>query len=69
MNDLSVAEQIKIIMMRRGDTIRDVAKKIGVSPQSLSQNLLRNNFTMSNLEKICVAIGCTCKITIEEVKQ
>ena len=66
MDNLSVAEQIKIIMMRRGDTIKDVAKKMGVSPQSLSQNLLRNNFTLSNLEKICAAIGCVCKISIEE---
>lgn len=68
MNDLTAAEQIKIIMMRRGDTIRDVAKKMGVTPQSLSQNLLRNNFTLSTLEKICAAIGCTYKISIEEVK-
>ena len=62
--ELTVAEQIRLILMRRNETIADVAKKIGVTPQSLIQNLKRNNFTMENLKKICAALGCTVEITV-----
>ena len=48
---------IKKVIKERGYTIEEVAKKMGISRVTLSQNMSRNP-TVSTLERIANAIGC-----------
>lgn len=48
---------IKKVIKKRGYTIEDVAKKMGISRVTLSQNMSRNP-TVGTLERIANAINC-----------
>ncbi len=48
---------IKKVIKERGYTIEDVAKKMGISRVTLSQNMSRNP-TVGTLERIANAINC-----------
>ena len=48
---------IKNVIKERGYTIEDVAKKMGISRVTLSQNMGRNP-TVGTLERIANAINC-----------
>jgi len=56
---LTFGEKIKVIMGRRGVTITDLAKKIGQSPQNLSNKMSRDNFSEKELREIAAALDCT----------
>ena len=51
-----MAEQIKILLIKKGMTITDLAKKIGTSTQNLSNKLKRDDFKMSELREIADAL-------------
>lgn len=51
-----MAEQIKILLIKKGMTITDLAKKMGTSTQNLSNKLKRNDFKMSELREIAEAL-------------
>lgn len=48
---------IKKVIKERGYTIEEVARKMGISRVTLSQNMSRNP-TVGTLERIANAIGC-----------
>ena len=48
---------IKKVIKERGYTIEDVAKKMGISRVTLSQNMSRNP-TVGTLDRIANAINC-----------
>lgn len=50
--------EIKKVIKRYGYTIEDVAKKMGISRVTLSQNMSRNP-TVGTLERIANAINCS----------
>ncbi|MDR1324462.1 MAG: helix-turn-helix transcriptional regulator [Treponema sp.] len=56
---LTFGEKIKIIMGRRRITISDFAKKIGQSPQNMSNKMNRDNFSEKELKEIATALDCT----------
>lgn len=51
-----MAEQIKILLIKKGMTITDLAKKMDTSTQNLSNKLKRNDFKMSELREIAEAL-------------
>ena len=51
-----MTEQIKILLIKKGMTITDLAKKINTSTQNLSNKLKRNDFKMSELREIAEAL-------------
>ncbi|MBD7946354.1 helix-turn-helix domain-containing protein [Psychrobacillus sp. Sa2BUA9] len=51
-----MAEQIKILLIKKGMTITDLAKLINTSTQNLSNKLKRNDFKMSELRDIAEAL-------------
>ena len=59
---LSVAEQTKIILKRRNMTIAQLADKLNVSRQNLSNKLSRNNFDEKDIKAIAEALGCNADI-------
>ena len=56
---MTISEQIKVLCTRAGISNAELARRIGVSPQSLSAKLKRESFTISELETIADAVGVT----------
>lgn len=50
--------RIKELLRERNMTQVDLANKLGVTKITLSQNIARNNFTLSKLEEIAAALEC-----------
>ncbi len=56
---MTVSEKIRLLLRRRKITITALADKIGLSRQRITYKLKEDNFTVSDLEKIAAALGCT----------
>ena len=56
---MSISEKIRLLLRRRSITISALAERIGLSRQRLTVKLKENNFTLSDLEKIAAALGCS----------
>lgn len=54
---LSAGEKIKIILKRKGMTIGELAEKLLVSRQNMSNKFSRDNFTENDLEMIASTLG------------
>ena len=54
---MTVAEQIKILCVRKNISLAELARLTGQSPQNLSSKLKRESFTVNDLEKIADAVG------------
>lgn len=58
--NMSMAEKIRIVLVKRGNMSEaELARTIGISPQSLNRKMQRDNFTQSDLEKIAEGLNCT----------
>ena len=68
--DLTFAEQVKIILSRRGMTIKELAELIGkhtgkkMSRQNLTQRLGRDNFQEQDMRMIAGILGCPFYLNI-----
>lgn len=54
---MSISEQIKVLCVRSNISIAELARRLGVSPQSFSAKLKRESFTVNDLDKIADAVG------------
>ena len=70
MMDLTFAEQVKIILSRRGMTIKELAELIEkhtgkkMSRQNLTQRLGRDNFQEQDMRMIARILGCPFYLNI-----
>lgn len=70
MEDLSFGEQVKIILKRRGMTIKELAETIEertgkvMSRQNLTQRLNRDNFQEQDMRLIAAILGCPFYLSI-----
>ena len=55
---LSTSEKVKIILKRRGMTMRDLAEKTGQTRQNLSNKMSRDNFPEKEIREIAAALDC-----------
>ena len=60
--DLSVGEQIKIIMKRKNINMTQLAAATHQTRQNLSNKMSRDNFTEKEMRAIAEALGCEIKI-------
>ena len=58
-NQISISEQIKILCVMTNISMAELARRIGLSPQSMSARLKRENFSIRELEIIADAVGAT----------
>ena len=54
---MNISDQIKVLCVRSNISQAELARRIGVSPQSLSAQMKRESFTIQELEKIADAVG------------
>ena len=72
MLDLTFGEQVKIVLGRRGMTIKDLAEEIEertgkkMSRQNLTQRLGRDNFQEQDMRMIAGILGCPFRLVDEE---
>lgn len=55
---MAVSEQIKILCVKLGISVSELARLYGSSPQAFSQKMKRERFTPDELKKIAAAAGC-----------
>lgn len=74
MEDLTFGEQVKIILSRKGMTIKELAEKIeaetgkAMSRQNLTQRLGRDNFQEQDMRMIAAILGCPFQLSIFPVE-
>ena len=55
---MAVSEQIKILCVKLGISVSELARKSGKSPQAFSQKLGREGFTPAELKEVAKSAGC-----------
>lgn len=55
---MGMSEKIKIVLLKRKKTLKDLSDIIGGSPQNLSGKLKRDNFSEKELQEIAEALDC-----------
>lgn len=58
MSHLAVSEQIKILCVKLGISVSELARLYGSSPQAFSQKMKREHFTPDELKKIAKSVNC-----------
>lgn len=53
---MNISDQIKVLCVRSNISQAELARRIGVSPQSLCAQMKRESFTIQELEKIADAV-------------
>mgnify|MGYP006341269509 CR=1 FL=1 len=54
---MRIADQIRVLCVRTNISMAELARRIGISPQSLSAKMKRESFTIADLETIAEAVG------------
>lgn len=57
MDNLTIAEQIRIIAKRKNISLSEVAERIGKSPANFLNQLKADNFRVNDLKEIAAALG------------
>ena len=55
---MAVSEQIKILCVKLGISVSELARMNETSPQAFNQKMKRESFTTADLKKIAEAAGC-----------
>lgn len=59
----TVAESLRIILVKEGLNVSKLAEKIGVSNTTLYSKFKRGNFSIKDLDTICKALDITYKVS------
>lgn len=63
---MPTAEKIRIALIKRDMTIKQLAESIGVTAQNLSNKLARDNLTRKELDKIAEALNCEILMVMKD---
>lgn len=55
---MGMSEKIKIVLLKRKMSIKDLSDIIGGTPQNISGKLKRDNFSEKELREIAEALNC-----------
>ena len=56
---MTISEEIKVLCVRSNISMAELARRIGISPQSLNGKMKRESFTISELNVIADVVGAT----------
>ena len=59
---MTVSDKIRILCIRRGITMRELALRMGMSPQNFSGKLKRESFSYQELEAMAKAADCQFRL-------
>ena len=59
---LTVSEKVRVLLDRKKMTVGDLADRLGVTRQNLSNKLTRNNFAENDIAKLADALNCDIEI-------
>lgn len=62
----TASKQIKQVMIEKNIKVGELADRIGMKPQPLSNKLFRDTMSFSDVEQIAAALGCDVKIVDRE---
>lgn len=63
---MGLSKNFKQVMLERNISVKELAKKLEVTPQSLSNTLYRDNMTVEKAEKIADALGCDVNLIMRD---
>lgn len=64
--EMGASKQIKQVMIKKNIKVGELADRIGMKPQPLSNKLFRDTMSFSDVEQIAAALGCDVKIVDRE---
>ncbi len=53
---MRISEQIKVLCVRSNISVSELARRIGTTPQNFNAKMKRESFTITDLEKIALAV-------------
>ncbi len=56
---MATSEQLKILCIKLGISVSELARRCDTSPQAFSQKMKRESFTPADLKQIATQVGCT----------
>lgn len=56
---MTISEQIKVLCVRSNISVSELARRIGTTPQNFNAKMKRESFTITDLEKIAIAVDST----------
>lgn len=61
---MPLSEKIRILLVKRGNiSDAELARRLGISPQNLSNKFKRDNFSEKDLESIAAALNCSLRVS------
>ena len=64
MKTIDLRQKLKIAMKKLNTTQTALATRSGQTQKNLSNKFTRNDFKLSEYEKLVTALGCTLEVTI-----
>ena len=58
---MRIDDQIKMLCVKSGLSISEIARRLNKSPQAFSQKMKRGSFTLDDLNDIALVTGCKVK--------
>jgi len=58
---MATTEQIKIVLLKRKITVKDLSERLGTTSQNLSGKFKRDNFSRQEILDIAEALNCDFK--------
>lgn len=55
---MAIREQIKILCIKKGISVSELARRMEVTPQALSQKLIRGSVSIEELKRIAELTEC-----------
>ncbi|UTC65239.1 helix-turn-helix transcriptional regulator [Treponema sp. OMZ 788] len=60
---------IKQLLLERNMSVKDLAEKMNIIPQSMSNKIYRDTFSYEEVVKIADILGCDVKIITRDTKK
>lgn len=60
---------IKQLLTERNMSVNQLAKKLNIKPQSMSNKLYRDNFTFEEMSLICNILNCDIKVITRDTQK
>ena len=64
---MSFVEDIKILIVKKGISMSELARRLGESPQNYGLKLKRNSIRDKDLKQAALALGCAVEVYYKDL--